>query len=662
MRKFFSLVAFLVTLLSLKPASAFIQDGTNKGSGSAATINVSLPAGVKDGDLVGVWLARASQATITTIPSGYTAPTCLSSSNPLNFNTTSNSLTLFTHVWHTGDPTSSLTFSWTGSATILWFSAAWAGASGIDLCKGQGGTSSATVTAPDVGTPSAPNEEAVLFYLSLQSSGTVSSTSTPTTGGTTTVQHSLAAQTSGTPSGAMYELSLGPGAATDLGSTTATFGASAAAFAGMQVLLSSATIPATNYPRGSTKVNASGLAYYNQVDLAPIAGATAWQSPLVDIIAISRSWFAIETACDTFDWDSLDNAILEARLFGKRVSIVINPLGTTPPQSGSHNWIFGSSTCTNSAQVDNVAEEWNQTITGGPAKCTLFYVSDPRDANWQAAVDRFIGQFATRYSGLFGKGQPIVSMKTPGYAGLGTVEQSYYNSAENASLNSGACNQTYYANGNAGVDTANFYGTTTHEDFGSLNKTPGAMTTASMAAVVAHFDATILADVSAPIQIIHPQVTTPNLPQVTALLQGGGDGTINSFFPDVLAHDRSTYPHQQIFEMYGGLACSSTGLGGNPGCFDGVHGQFGFLPANDSQVGLNFQTASQMTGVACVGAGVLFTPSATDCNAPALSIALQDGATYYEAYPNDIASANTYVQSLLQYFSDFANGRLGSRF
>src|SRR6185437_1016740 len=266
-----------------------------------------------------------------------------------------------------------------------------------------------------------------------------------------------------------------------------------------------------SYPAGSTKRNASGAAYYSQIDATPVMGTTgacgsscAWRAPFVDIIAIYHSWFTTETGCHVYDWYPLDGRIWAARVAGKRISLGINALGNGAPTATANHWIFDSTPCTNSGQVDNVAERWNQSGYG-PTRYSTFFVADPRDANYQHAADDMMGALTTRYVAISGPGEPIVSMHPLGCGGLGTIECTYYNQAENNNLNGSGNFQYYYANGNGGVDTANYYGTTTHEDFGSLNKTPGPMTVASMAAAQAHFEATLHSDFPG-VQIINATV------------------------------------------------------------------------------------------------------------------------------------------------------------
>lgn len=655
MRKLAAFFGLALCALLAPSAHAFI-DGQNGGGTSTNSQTVTLGT-VHDGDTVLVIIEKANNQAITP-PTGYVEPSC-GGALPKVFNGTANQIDAYTHVWHTGDTTTPV-FTWTTAVVDNWITASLGAMSGnIDTCSATSASTNTTVSGVDLGVPAGPNEEEFMYYVGLASADTVASITNLTTDGTTTAQHLIKAQAGGSPSAYLYAINVGPQASPgDAGQPKITL-TNTAVNAALDILFTPAAAP-TNviYPAGSTKNNASGLAYYSQIDATPVMGTAgvgcgtgcAWQAPFVDTIAIYQSWFTTETACDVFDWYILDGRINAARVAGKRISLGINALGNGAPTASTKNWIFGSSACTNSGQVDNVAEEWNQSGYG-PAKCTMVYIADPRDANYQHAANDAMDKISGRYGSISGPGKPIVSVHPLGYAGLGTIEESYYNSAENASLNSGACNQTYYANGNAGVDTANFYGTTTHEDFGSLNHSPGVMTVASMAAAVATFEAKAVADWPN-VQIINATVLGPtNLPQVTALL-AGGNNTIGQFNGDVFANDEATYPHQLVFEMYGGVGCSSTALSGSPGCFDGVQGQFGYLPAFNANVGIEFQTASAQSLNTCTG---LFSPSTSDCIVPMLAVALKDGVPYLEGYPADIATILD--QPWLQAYSNFVNGR-----
>jgi hypothetical protein len=627
--KFLSAVVMLAALAS--PAHAFIFDSARAGVASSTSIATSWPATINNGDLVVAIVYHANNTAVTT-PSGWSAPSC-GGTNPKAFNSSAVQIEIFTHTYSTGDTAPTFT-GWGAAVVVEYEMLAWQSAAGIDACALTGTNSaSATVSTADAGVPAHANDELVTVYATLTTANNVpTATTTVSTMSQSTVQHFLFSGNlgSGAPSISSYELNFGPTASpSDPGTPSATV--TSAVNAGIQIELQPATIPATIYPSGAPRRNASGIAYFSQIDTFPVPGVTAWQAPAIDIIAIYRSWLGIETSCDVFDWDHFDNDILQARIWGKRVSVGINALGTTPPTASS--WIYASGLCTNSGIVENVAEYWAQSF--GPAKCTQVDIPDPRDTNYQHATDDFMSKLAARYGALSGPGQPIVSVKPLGFAGLGTIEYTYWNQNEGASINSGACTQVDYANGTNALNNANGAA----HDWAHL---ASPYTTASAGSAISHFEATAIADFPN-VEIINTTTDTPNQPPITGL-----SGTLNL---TIQTNDRTNYPNKQVFEQSNALGCSGNGT--TASCFSATD----YLTANDPKLGLSYQYVSAQSLSSCIGTGgfPLYSPSTSDCNVPAVVFALKNGASYLELYPSDVAAALD--QPWFRMFSDFVNAR-----
>lgn len=146
-------------LVSLIPASipVIVNNGYASGNSdntTVATIDMSLPATVANNDMIIAMLNRQSTAVVTP-PANYTQIIQQPNTTP------SASTAVFWHRWATGDPTSGLTFSWTGNTKASWITAAYSNvrtdAAPPDASGGQANTASTTDTAPSIAPASSPD-------------------------------------------------------------------------------------------------------------------------------------------------------------------------------------------------------------------------------------------------------------------------------------------------------------------------------------------------------------------------------------------------------------------------------------------------------------------------------------------------------------------------
>ncbi len=135
----------------------------------ATTVSLSLPA-VSAGDVVVVQEVLNGGAICSdtesspTAPAGYTQQAQVASGGA---GATASLQTVWTHVWQTGDPTSSLTFAWTTNATYTFIVSTWSGANQttpVDTYATNTNTASRNTSVTDTGLTLASTNDAVLAF------------------------------------------------------------------------------------------------------------------------------------------------------------------------------------------------------------------------------------------------------------------------------------------------------------------------------------------------------------------------------------------------------------------------------------------------------------------------------------------------------------------
>lgn len=671
MKKFFVLLILLAWAL---PAQAFLETGLKEvQAGSVAVVTTAWPVssisapGPQNGDLAILYIERATSATLDnpitftgTNVGTWTEQTCAggSANMPLTFNGTANSLRVFTSTYaSSGTGSGPPVINFSGGAHNSFYSILTMANSTGSIVNCWAANTASSVTASTGTVTSIPvNNELVFAYFYLTSGLTLSSSNTFTTldknaATQTTTQDPtapLGTFNASSPTMFILDANLGPNGATNPAKAFTTTASGAAVNAAIAIQLAPAPFDPRPYPSGSRRLNTSGLTYFSQIDSAAIP--VNWKQPFVDIIATYRSWLSIELSCDSFDWDKTDNDILNARTWGKRLQLGINSMGTTPPTSTS--WLYASTACTNSGVVAFAANLWNQSF--GPAKCTAIQTAMVDNANYQAAANDFQAKYFARYGALAGTGKPIVRVAGIGYAGLGTIELSLNNQCEGSVLTGTGCGagtpQSLYWTGATNSYTADGWATTT------------ASTIATTAQ--AGFENTALTDWGVP--IVNETTDTPNLPNSGSSLTGAVCITPvpNKFNNVLIANDITSRPGEQVAEESGALGCSGTGVGS---CFYandyfGPSGANIIHSTNSRIVDLNYQYVTAQSAVSCIGTSgtILYTPSTSDCNVPALKLAESVGANKVEIYPADSTTALDYPW--FQEFSDYTNNRNESFF
>ena len=218
----------------------------NSGGVGATSVSVSLPASVANNDTVIVGVTVNNQAAITP-PAGYTL---ILDQN--NGSTTGHEVTYW-HTWLTGDATSGLSFSWTGSNLAAWFSAAYTGAataySPIDVFGGSANAQNQLLSSPSI-VPNYANEQILMIFGGIPGSAAVPTPPAPMTLGNIQVSQTGA---SNVPT---YLVDTGFGAAGPTGVQPLLTNAGSQFSAGQQIGLLPAA-DATNTPTPTATATAS---------------------------------------------------------------------------------------------------------------------------------------------------------------------------------------------------------------------------------------------------------------------------------------------------------------------------------------------------------------------------------------------------------------------
>jgi Phosphoesterase family len=133
--------------VALVPAIRIAGSPTTGRVTSNTQISASLPSGVSNGDWVGCIFSAGASSTLTP-PAQYTLV-------PHTLRTTSAITTgVYSHIWHTGNPTSGLTFQSSASANLSYICAAYSGVnqtSPVDASGSLHNAKSKILTSPSIG-------------------------------------------------------------------------------------------------------------------------------------------------------------------------------------------------------------------------------------------------------------------------------------------------------------------------------------------------------------------------------------------------------------------------------------------------------------------------------------------------------------------------------
>lgn len=147
------------------------SSGTSSGTfGASASVSVSL--GTPQNNDIVIVAVNINNVSGVTPPSGYTSITNVS------YNSGSNEVAAFYHIWHTGDATSGLSFTFFGTPSGSYVTAAYSGINILPtLTSGQAGGSSTTSANSAGGFPTTAQDMAIFIY-----GAGVTTFATPSTG------------------------------------------------------------------------------------------------------------------------------------------------------------------------------------------------------------------------------------------------------------------------------------------------------------------------------------------------------------------------------------------------------------------------------------------------------------------------------------------------
>lgn len=132
-------------------------NGTSSGGALAATsFNISLGSGVSNGDMVVVAIFTTAIEGVTG-PAGYNLQAVLG--------TAAGAMSIYTHLWQTGDATSGITFT-LGASNVVWATAAYVGVAATPVFyphQAQGNTLSTTATSPST-VPTTSTDMLLMIY------------------------------------------------------------------------------------------------------------------------------------------------------------------------------------------------------------------------------------------------------------------------------------------------------------------------------------------------------------------------------------------------------------------------------------------------------------------------------------------------------------------
>ena len=631
---------------------------------NAASIELPLPCNnsVDCSQVVGmssvIYIIEKENQNPITLPSGYTF-LCGGSQN---WNGITSQFSVIYHQTTQGEPNP--TFSWIGTvhgsiAAINYFGINLG--TSVDKCVFQdytvgGTTTTATMTAPDPGTPSLSNDEDLMIYLATgsHSSGvqnmTVSDPSNLTTMGSTTIQRQLLATppTAAPPEMFWYETNLGWGIPADPGATTILASLPVLA-AGMQLLLKSVVpLPFTGTSGGATAAaKASGV--YTLNGLVPTPDFTDWTKPFLDGSYALRAWNETEPNCHIFDWDFLDNFILDSRIYNNKFELGA-VTGIYSP-----TWIFSQTpdshtTCAGEGVQSGVLARWAKEQPSGAIYqydvCTPYSVAPPYDPNYEAAYADLMYYLGQRYSSI----PNITIVKNSGVSSQGIELKLTNPVADGATL---TCNDTpancalipgvTCASGPAAPCTCTQY------DIDSVEwpSTTPPFTILAVEGAYRAFENDILTNF--PNVAIGVNTNSNPMPTVT----GGGSQNFNS---DSQAYDESNYPGKTIWDS----DCVGPTIG--TGLFNPCNT---FVPIGSNIIATGRQPGAALWSVSpqveadpLCNVSPAYSLSANNCLIPAIYSGLNDNATEFEMYIKDLQ--NPAAASWDQMTSDYIAGREGN--